>query len=156
MKHVLFALLTFSFLARSALANPAESGMTLKVPGGALYGTLTVPEGKGPFPVALIIAGSGPTDRDGNSGKLASTDDYKLLAQSLESSGIATLRYDKRAIGESIFSGFKESDLRFEDYVSDAVLWAQQLKSDPRFSRVNLITARVRSSVFLQRKKFPV
>ncbi|MFN2527264.1 MAG: alpha/beta hydrolase [Candidatus Baltobacteraceae bacterium] len=139
MKPLLFALLAMTLLTRSAFAAPTESPVTLKVPGGTLYGTLLVPEGKGRFPVALIIAGSGPTDREGNSGKLAFTDDYKLLARSLASSGIATLRYDKRGIGESFFPRLKESDLRFEDYVDDAALWAQRLKSDARFSRVSII-----------------
>lgn len=139
MKYWLFALLAMTLLTRAAFAAPTESPMTLKVPGGMLYATLRMPDGKGPFPVALIIAGSGPADRDGNSGKLASTDDYKLLARSLASSGIAILRYDKRTIGESVFPGLQESDLRFEDYVNDAALWAQQLKSDPRFNRVTVI-----------------
>ncbi len=139
MKYLLLALLAITLLTRPAFAASTESAVTLKVPDGTLYGTLVLPDRAGPFPVALIIAGSGPTDREGNSGKLASTDDYKLLARALASSGIATLRYDKRAIGESVFPGLKESDLRFEDYVNDAALWAQRMKSDRRFSRVTII-----------------
>jgi fermentation-respiration switch protein FrsA (DUF1100 family) len=56
-------------LSSVARAAPAvsETPVTLDAGGGVqLSGTLATPSGRGPFPVALIIAGSGPTDRDGN------------------------------------------------------------------------------------------
>ncbi|MDE2139732.1 MAG: hypothetical protein KGJ17_04425 [Gammaproteobacteria bacterium] len=86
-----------SCLAVTAAASPTPMPLTLKIPAGILHGTLELPAGKGPFPVALIIAGSGPTDRDGNDVQLGlDTDSYKLLAQALAQHGIASLRYDKR------------------------------------------------------------
>ena len=48
-----------------------EEPATLTTTTGVIHGTLDLPTGGGPFPVALIIAGSGPTDRDGNSAMLA-------------------------------------------------------------------------------------
>lgn len=104
---------------------------------GAIEGTLLVPESKTPVPVVLIIAGSGPTDRDGNSAMLlGANNSLKMLAEGLLANGIASLRYDKRGIGKSAAAGPKESDLRFDTYVDDAARWVKQLRGDPRFSRV--------------------
>jgi uncharacterized protein len=96
-----------------------------------------LPQGNGPFPVALIIAGSGPTDRNGNSSMLT-TDAYKKLAQGLAAQGIATLRYDKRLIGASVVKQ-PESDLRFDDFVNDALALTAYLERDTRFSSVSII-----------------
>src|SRR5580692_12067691 len=106
------------FATVALLAMTTALTMT-QIPGGNLAGTLTIPTGKGPFPVALIIAGSGPTDRDCNSPGLK-TDAYKKLAQGLADRGIASLRYDKRGIGASTIDQ-KEVDVRFDDFVDDAV-----------------------------------
>jgi uncharacterized protein len=63
-----------------------------------LAGTLTLPKGLGPFPSAILIAGSGPHDRDEN---LASHKPFLVLADFLTRKGFAVLRYDKRGIGGS-------------------------------------------------------
>ena len=124
---------------------PVSSGFveelaTLTTPTGVIHGTLDLPSGAGPFPVALIIAGSGPTDRDGNSAMLAGKNNsLKLLAQSLATANIASLRFDKRGIASSTAAGPKEADLRFENYVDDAVAWVEQLRHDKRFSTVTII-----------------
>ena len=129
-------------------APKADSGMSrpiiLHTATGDLFGTLTVPAGAGAHPVVLIIAGSGPTDRDGNSpapvapGKTLRTDSYKLLADALAANGIASVRYDKRGIAASAgaMAGRRESDLRFDDGIDDAAGWINMLRSDPRFSTV--------------------
>src|ERR1043165_2032733 len=65
-----------------------------------VYGTLVRPSGPGPFPAVVMVAGSGPTDRDWNSPLLPGTNgSARLLAQALAQAGIASLRYDKRASG---------------------------------------------------------
>ncbi len=66
--------------------------------GVVLVGTLTLPKGEGPFPAALLIAGSGPQDRDES---LANHRPFLLLADALTRKGIAVLRYDKRGVGKS-------------------------------------------------------
>ncbi len=71
-------------------------------------------------PLAIIIAGSGPTDRNGNSTISAATNEYQMLAYALDSQNIATFRYDKRGIAKSAYAGMKESNLVFDDYVKDA------------------------------------
>ncbi|RYY39199.1 MAG: alpha/beta fold hydrolase [Chitinophagaceae bacterium] len=114
---------------------------TLHTPTGDLYGSLMLPKKmKGKVPVALIIAGSGPTDRDGNTPALPGRNNsLRYLAEALAANGIATLRYDKRGIAASVAAGAKEEDLRFDQYVQDAAGWVQQLKRDKQFSRVSII-----------------
>ncbi len=118
---------------------PHEEPMMLETPTGTISGMLTVPDGSGPYPVALIIAGSGPTDRDGNSPAGVRTDMYKLLAERLAGRGVATVRYDKRGIAASKAAATSESALRFETYIDDATAWVRKLRTDKRFSSVTII-----------------
>src|SRR5207247_2392001 len=67
---------------------------------GKIDGSLDLPDGAGPFPVVILIAGSGPTDRDGNQ-PLLKTDCLKQLGKGLAAQGIAVLRYDRRGVGKS-------------------------------------------------------
>ena len=65
-----------------------------------VYGTLVRPSGPGPFPAVVMVAGSGPTDRDWNSPLIPGTNgSARLLAEALAEHGFASLRYDKRASG---------------------------------------------------------
>jgi uncharacterized protein len=82
--------------------------------GVTLAGTLTLPKGIGPFPSALLIAGSGPHDRNE---AIANHKPFLVLADSLARSGIAVLRYDKRGIGKSTGSADSATTL---DLASDA------------------------------------
>ncbi len=105
---------------------------------GELYGSLLLPISAKPLPVALIIAGSGPTDRNGN-GPEARPDTLRKLAQGLARQGIASLRYDKRGVAASLAATPDERDLSVPRYVDDAQAWARRLADDPRFSQVILI-----------------
>lgn len=68
-----------------------------------LYGTAVRPAGPGPFPGVVLVAGSGPTDRDWNSPLLPGPNGSgRLLAEMLGRAGIASLRYDKRASGPHV------------------------------------------------------
>ena len=117
-----------------------EHAFELEMPGGRLSGTLLLPEGAGPWPAALLIAGSGPTDRDGNNPLLQiRVNNLKRLAQELAARGIASLRYDKRGVGESIHPGLSEQALRFDHLVDDAVACATWLDADPQVTRVVLV-----------------
>lgn len=120
--------------------HAAETPITLDTPTGQLAGTLELPAGADKPRVALLIAGSGPTDRDGNSSMIPGRNDsLKLLAAGLAEAGIATVRYDKRGIGGSHAAGSAESALRFEMFVDDAAAWIARLKADPRFASVAVI-----------------
>ena len=89
----------------------------------SLAGTLTLPSGVGPFPAAILIAGSGPHDRDEN---VAGHRPFLVLADHLTRKGIAVLRYDKRGIGKSTGSYDQATT---EDFASDAEAAGNYLKS---------------------------
>lgn len=63
-----------------------------------LAGTLVMPEGTGAFPAAVLISGSGAQDRNST---LMGHKPFLILADALARSGIATLRFDDRGVGES-------------------------------------------------------
>ncbi len=66
-----------------------------------MSGTLVKPDGVGPFPAVVLVAGSGPTDRDWTSPLLVGTNgSAPLIAEGLARAGFASLRYDKRASGQ--------------------------------------------------------
>ena len=114
-------------LTAAVSAVAAEKSVTLERDFGTLHGSLVEPAG-GARTVALFIAGSGPTDRNCNSSLGLRTDSFRYLAAELEKAGIASLRYDKRAIGESRYDDpSKIAEVVFEDFVGDAAAWADYL-----------------------------
>lgn len=138
--YLFAALLTISIqlIAQDKPTNNA-SLIGLKTNSGSLYGTLLMPNHiNGKIPVALIIAGSGPTDRDGNNAMMKNNS-LKMLAESLANNGIASLRYDKRGIGESKAALISEVNLSFEDLIQDAQQWVRMLKENKNFSRIIII-----------------
>ena len=112
-----------------------EEEITLETKTGDIKGSLLIPSVSEKTAVVLIIAGSGPTDRNGNN-PMMTNNSLKMLAKELQKNGIASVRYDKRGIGESKNSGLQEIDLRFEDYVQDVEGWIKLLKEDDRFSNI--------------------
>ncbi|HEY0171989.1 MAG TPA: alpha/beta hydrolase [Pyrinomonadaceae bacterium] len=121
--------------AATRAASKSEP-VALDTPGGRLHGTLELPAaGRAPYPVVIIIAGSGPTDRNGNSPLLpGANNSLRYLAEGLAAEGVASLRFDKRGVAESVMAAKSESDLRFDTYIEDAMLWGQKLRADRRFS----------------------
>lgn len=97
---------------------------------GDISATLNTPEA-GCDVAVLIVAGSGPTDRNGNSGQSLNTYTYKMLSDNLVKSGIAVLRYDKRAIGRSRLNDPATiPNLVFGDFVDDAARCVDYLHSE--------------------------
>ena len=116
-----------------------ESPFTFERDGLTLHGTLAVPRSaSGRMPVVVIVAGSGPTDRNAN-GPLINTNAYAMLAWGLAEQGIASLRYDKRGIGMSASQGGDPTTLTTDHYVADVAAAATVLASDARFSKVVLL-----------------
>lgn len=128
-------------LAAAAQAAPAaEQALVLETAGGAVHGSLHPAVAEGRTPVVLIVAGSGPTDRDGNSAVIAGRNDsLRLLAEGLAAAGFSSVRYDKRGIAASKSAAPDKAALRFDTYVEDAAAWIARLKSDPRFGPVAVI-----------------
>ena len=92
-----------------------------------LAGTLTTPNGEGQFPAALLIAGSGPLNRDGNHKRLP-LNLSRYLAEILNDAGWASLRFDKRGIGESTGDYLSTG---FYDELADATSVLKWLSSHP-------------------------
>jgi fermentation-respiration switch protein FrsA (DUF1100 family) len=98
-----------------------------------LGGTLVIPEGAGPFPVAVLISGSGQQDRDES---IMGHKPFLVMADWLARQGIATLRYDDRGVGES---GGNPMGATTADFAEDARAAVVFLAGDERFSAVGLI-----------------
>ncbi len=117
-----------------------ESEIVLKSgSGGEIFGTLSVPERIKKSPLVIIIAGSGPTDRDGNSPLGVKAGPYKMLAEGFAKYGISTLRFDKRGIAKSKQALPSEIDIRFDTYINDVVDWINMMKKDKRFSKIMIL-----------------
>ena len=110
-------------LAAALLTDPVATPVVLAADPAPLHGTLLTPEGA-PRAVAVIVPGSGPTDRDGNSPLGVSAGSYRLLAEGLAEQGVATVRFDKRGVGESAAGMVAEQDLTFDTYIEDVRAWA--------------------------------
>jgi len=114
------------------LLKCAEEPIILQTKDVRLEGVLVFPEVKHKVPVVLIIAGSGPTDRNGNNMSMENNS-LKYISDVLLQNNIASLRYDKRGIG---YSSKGELDPLFDDFVADAQALAEKLAKDDRFSEV--------------------
>src|SRR3989442_10677701 len=131
--------LTLQHADTTAPAVAAESPYTIHSGPLELGGTLTVPRGaSGAVPVVVIIAGSGPTDRNGSSVMGIRPNCYAQLAWRLAERGIATLRYDKRGL-PGTQGVFDITRVTLEDFAADARAAAESLARDRRFSRVVLV-----------------
>ena len=135
--NIMLPVYLFALTAIGVNGQP-EQAVVLSTETGDIAGTLLVPDTDGPVPVALLIAGSGPTDRDGNN-PMMTNNSLKMLAEGLYEYGIASLRYDKRGIGESRQAGLKERDLRFETYIEDARAWVALLDEREELGEVIVI-----------------
>jgi uncharacterized protein len=131
MRAIIAALL---ILGSAASAAAEES----KIRVGAIDAYLTVPPNVDKPPVALLIAGSGSTDHDGNGPKLKPAT-LKKLSDELVAHNIATLRYDKRGAGGWKKEFGRPEDFRFKDFVDDAASLVDYLRGSGRFSKVIVI-----------------
>lgn len=134
-KHIIMRILILVLTIWTFLPLRAQEEVTIPSGDITLSGTLLAPENA--TTVCLVIAGSGPTDRNGNVAQLGENNSMKMLAEELASEGIASLRYDKRGVGKSSPGKVNQSQLRFEHFVDDAVAWINYL--DIRFEKVVII-----------------
>lgn len=99
-----------------------------------IKGNLLTPT-SGSKTLLILIAGSGPTNRNGNQPGVV-TNCYKFLGQQLAQNGIAFFSYDKRIIAQMINKTVDESSLRFEDMVTDAVAVLNYFKKENTYTRI--------------------
>ncbi|NQY06261.1 MAG: alpha/beta hydrolase [Flavobacteriaceae bacterium] len=102
-----------------------------------LQGTLLKPMNKKEFPLVIFIAGSGPTDRDGNQ-KHLKNNSLRQLAERLSNKQVATFRYDKRILAELLNDTFEEKNVSFDNFVADAKLIVQYFKRKPQYTKIYL------------------
>ncbi|WP_079606651.1 alpha/beta hydrolase [Bradyrhizobium erythrophlei] len=121
-----------------AVMTVSVSAEESKIRVGAIDAVLTVPSEVERPPVALLIAGSGSTDHDGNGPQIKPAT-LKKLAEQLAARKIATLRYDKRGAGGWKPEFGRPEDFRFKDYVDDAAALVNYLRSSGKFSKVILV-----------------
>ena len=119
----------------SAMDAPAEE---IRLSIGGIDAILTVPGQTALPPAALLIAGSGPTDRDGNGPQIRPAT-LKKLSDALVARGIATMRYDKRGAGGWKPQFGRIEDFRFRDFAGDAAALVGYLRDSGRFSRLVII-----------------
>jgi dienelactone hydrolase len=123
--------------AASKTATPTAPGATdialsVSTPLGNLPGTLTLPAGDGPFPAVLLVAGSGPHDRDESVGP---NKPFLDIARALAAKGIASYRYDKRTYvygAQMAGKNLTVDDEVTDDAVTALELLAKQAKIDGR------------------------
>lgn len=108
----------------SPVAGAAVSDTDVEFQSGdaTIHGSYMAPAGDAvPTTAALIISGSGPTDRNGNSGQLTSMNTNLNLASTLAASGVPSLRYDKLGSGETGLASHDPGEaVSFEVFVQEA------------------------------------
>lgn len=134
---VLFCILFFSLTISAQMpVRLNERPISLSTSSGQINGKIIAP-GASTYPLVLIIAGSGPTDMDGNSVQAGmKNNSLKYLAEELGRRGIGSLRFDKRGIASSAAAGKDEYSMRFEDYIKDVREWVDLLSRDRRLSGI--------------------
>lgn len=112
--------------------------LLIPVAGGELKAALEMPD-KATGELVIIHAGSGPTNKDGNTIGAGSNNSLKMIAESLAENGIASIRFDKRGVGDNTALIKKEEDLTFDVYVEDVKSIVDYAKKDDRFNEIHLL-----------------
>lgn len=135
MQRVVISICVFVCSYFSGLSQ--DQPFTITIQGGTIDAALLATTNK--KNIAIIIAGSGPTDKNGNSKLGVTANSYKLLAEALQKENIATLRYDKRGIGSSKLVDPSESKQRFDDFINDAIAIYNYAKDSLGYSNIYFI-----------------
>lgn len=100
-------------------------------------GTLLTPQSNKKDALVIIIAGSGPTDRNGNQNFLKNNS-LKKLAESLSKNNITTFRYDKRIV-KQLKQGKIDSTIKFDDFITDAKFVVNYFKKSSNYSNIYIL-----------------
>lgn len=123
------AALALSLASGAQAGGPVDIPLTAPGPQGPLAGTLRKPEAASAVTAALIIPGSGPTDRDGNNPLGVAAATYRLLAEALAAEGIASVRIDKRGMFGSAAAIADANAVTIPDYVADTAAWVKAARA---------------------------
>lgn len=130
-------LIVFYFMSSSLFAQESKFNTKEITINEFIDGTLLMPIDTEKPNLAIIIAGSGPTDRNGNQ-NLLKNNSLKKLAESLTDNNIATFRYDKRIV-KQIRKGNVDMNIRFDDFITDAISVLKYFKNSDAFNKVHII-----------------
>lgn len=128
---------TFIIRKTETKTNPLETALEVWCGDVSLPGILTRPHGGNSYvPLVVLVAGAGPTDRDGNNYNVpGKTNVLKLLATGLAERGIASFRYDKRGSGQAYRYESREQQVSFNRHASDLVAILEKLQKEVGISR---------------------
>jgi uncharacterized protein len=128
---ILFSTLAFSQEKIEFSKTDIEINSLLK---GTLYSPLKQSKKTN---LVILIAGSGPTDRDGNQKGLANNS-LKLLAEALANNGIAVYSYDKRIFAQIASGKLNEASLSFDNFIDDAKAVIQYFKNQKKYHSITI------------------
>lgn len=131
-KHLTAFLLLFCSIIFAQETSPTSQDISINP---YVDGTLLQPATPSePTPLVIMIQGSGPTDRNGNQAFMKN-DSFKKLAQALSQNGISSFRFDKR-IFKMQTMGITEEEIRFDDFITDAVSAIEYFKENNNFEKI--------------------
>ncbi|MCC1484515.1 alpha/beta hydrolase [Winogradskyella immobilis] len=133
MKRISIIIIIALSITKIAAQSPAYTESEIQI-NPLIDGTLLIPNSKEKPELVIIIAGSGPTDRNGNQNFLKNNN-LKKLATALTDKGIATFRYDKRIV-KQIRRGNVDLSITFNDFVTDAKSVISYFKATEQYSKI--------------------
>ena len=138
MKHnfltLLFIVLSAPVFSQATTAFTKENIAVNSLLNGSLYTPIKAPKKAN---LVILIAGSGPTNRDGNQIGLTNNS-LKLLAEALASNGIAVYSYDKRIFAQMASGKLDESSLTFDDFIEDTIDVIDYFKNQKKYHSITI------------------
>lgn len=137
MKKLLYILILIASSAAFSQNNPLFKTENIAI-NSLLNGTLYTPlKQNNATKLVILIAGSGPTNRDGNQIGLTNNS-LKLLAESLVNNGIAVYSYDKRIFAQMASGKLDEASLTFDNFIDDAKAVILYFKNQKKYHSITV------------------
>lgn len=136
MKNHLIIIIFLVFVSINAQTDDLNEEVIAITP--LIEGVLITPESNDATPLVILVGGSGPVDRDGNQ-MMAKNNSLRFLAEGLYRNQIAVFRYDKRLVKLIKRGGLNEEQIRFGDFIEDAISVIDYFKNDNRFPKIYVI-----------------
>lgn len=130
----LFLIVSASSFSQVTAAFTKENITVNSLLNGSLY---TPNQQNKKLNLVILIAGSGPTDRDGNQMGLVNNS-LKLLAEALANNGIAVYSYDKRIFAQMASGKLDEASLSFDNFIDDAKAVIQYFKNQKKYNSITV------------------
>ena len=130
----LFIIVSTSSFSQVTAAFTKENITVNSLLNGSLY---TPSQQNKKLNLVILIAGSGPTDRDGNQMGLVNNS-LKLLAEALANNGIAVYSYDKRIFAQMASGKLDEASLSFDNFIDDAKAVIQHFKNQKKYNSITV------------------